>query len=106
MGILETLVHDLNERLVAARHAYYVLAAPIMTDAEYDTLEAQLQGVVDANPSLAPLATALNEVGSDLPTMKVVVGARIKHLRPMLSIENQYKKEDVVAWYLSLQGVK
>ena len=156
MGTLETLAIDLNTQLKAAQHAYYVLAEPIITDAAYDTLEAQLKGLVAANPSLAPLATALTEVGSDVTLAMVVEAAkqddneedealidpsllyadsrmttivraatsiaspaamdaandailgkpvstdRIKHLRPMLSIENQYKKEDVVAWYLGL----
>ena len=119
MGIFdsfdETIVRDLNEKLKAARHAYYVLATPIMTDAEYDTAEAQLKALVQANPKLASLATVLTEVGSDvddapapvaaIPAPVAASGARIKHLRPMLSIENQYKKDDVVAWYLGL-GVK
>lgn len=103
MGNLETLAIDLNKQLEAARHAYYVLAAPIITDAEYDVLEAQLTGLVAANPSLAPLATALTSVGND--AVKTGTG-RIKHLRPMLSIENQYKKEDVVAFFLELQPKK
>jgi DNA ligase (NAD+) len=117
MGILdsfdETIVRDLNGKLKAARHAYYVLAAPIMTDAEYDTAEAQLKGLVKDKPALLALATVLTEVGSDVTpttptivnadtTVKVVAGARVKHLRPMLSIENQYRKDDVVAWFLGL----
>ena len=115
MGIFdsfdETIVRDLNSKLETARHAYYVLAAPIMTDAEYDTAEAQLKALVAAKPSLAPLATVLTTVGNDAVDVTAVVtptaaapasGARVKHLRPMLSIENQYKKDDVVAWYLTL----
>ena len=117
MGIFdsfdETIVRDLNSKLETARHAYYVLAAPIMTDAEYDTAEAQLKALVAAKPSLAPLATVLTTVGNDAVDVTAVVtptaaatasGARVKHLRPMLSIENQYRKDDVVAWYLDLQG--
>ena len=109
MGILETVVREMNGRLKAAQHAYYILAEPIITDAEYDILEAQLRGIIDANPSLTEFAPALTEVGSDTAvttTVAVVDGrngtGRVKHIRPMLSIENQYKREDVVAWYLTL----
>jgi DNA ligase (NAD+) len=126
MGNLETLAIDLNKQLEAARHAYYVLAAPIITDAEYDVLEAQLTGLVAANPSLAPLAPVLTSVGSDTtdsPLTAVLRTAvansaasdaemdalpvvndngRIKHVRPMLSIENKYTKDDVVTFCLGL----
>ena len=123
---IKTFVIELNAELEKARHAYYVLAAPIMTDAEYDTLEGQLKGAVAANPNLAEFATALNNVGSDIqdttadlidsilagPRPKVVASpapastpdkGRIKHVRPMLSIENQYTKDDVVAFFKELQ---
>ena len=106
MGIFDsfdkTIVRELNGRLEAARHAYYGGFSLLMTDAEYDVLEAQLQGMVAANPSLAEFAPVLKTVGT-APQTKVVKGApRVKHIRPMLSIENQYKKEDVLAWYLNL----
>jgi NAD-dependent DNA ligase len=127
---METFVKDINAKLLGAQHAYYVLAAPIMTDAEYDTLEAQLKGAVAANPDLAEFATALNAVGSDIEDspltsmLRTVVPnpaaldaamdnlnaqasvstGRIKHVRPMLSIENQYTKDDVVKFFKELQG--
>ena len=119
MGIFdsfdEAIVRDLNSKLLAAQHAYYVLAAPIMTDAEYDTAEAQLEALVAAKPSLAPLATVLTTVGSDAASVAVkgvsmtsavgtpTASGRIKHLRPMLSIENKYTKDDVVVFFLGLQ---
>ena len=122
----EALVRDLNTQLEKARHAYYVLADPIMTDAAYDLLEARLKGLVKANPQLTKIATALTTVGSDVvtPGTKIYMAdskkksvedikigdvvatstgrSRIKHVRPMLSIENQYTKEDVVKFVLSL----
>jgi len=93
-------IRDLNDQLEKARNAYYVLAAPIMTDAEYDVLEGRLRGLIKANPWLANMATALMTVGSDLTATNGL--PRVKHIRPMLSIENQYKKDDVLAWALSL----
>jgi DNA ligase (NAD+) len=93
----EALVLELNGQLEAARTAYYVNAAPIMTDEEYDTLEAKLRAVIKTSPWFAELATALTTVGSDATT-----GSRIQHVRPMLSIENQYTKEDVVKFVAGL----
>jgi DNA ligase (NAD+) len=97
----EALVLDLNAQLLKAQYAYYVLAKPIMSDAEYDTLEAKLRGIIKTSPWFAEFATALTTVGSDLSTSNK--GGRIKHVRPMLSIENQYTKEDVVKFFKELQ---
>jgi DNA ligase (NAD+) len=93
------IIRDLNSQLLSACNAYYVLSAPIMTDAEYDTLEAQLRGLIKSNPHLAHLASVLKTVGNDAPIKE----GRVKHLRPMLSIENQYTKDDVVAFFVGLQ---
>jgi len=98
---LEAKVRDLNEQLEKARKAYYVDATPIMTDAAFDVLEGRLRGLIQTSPWLAYLATSLSTVGSDATGKD-----RIKHIRPMLSIENQYKKEDVVAFFLELQPKK
>ena len=44
------LVLDLNLKLVAARHAYYAEASPVMTDTEYDKLEQELKTLVLNEP--------------------------------------------------------
>lgn len=109
----EILAKDLNGKLENARCAYYTLADPIMTDAEYDTLEAQLRGMVQANPKLASVSTVLTEVGSDItPSVDISVATsakssgRVKHIRPMLSIENQYSKDDIKNFYTNLPEFK
>lgn len=73
----------LNDQLEAARKAYYA-GSPIMSDAEYDVLEQQLAG-------MEPTAPVLHTVGTDEP-------GRIPHSRPMLSIENIYSVEELIAW--------
>ena len=70
------LIIDTNNELVNARHAYYALARPIMTDAEYDRLERQLYNMVKGLPQFKSLATVLTTVGSDL----VNTGGRIKQI--------------------------
>ena len=100
MATIQETIIKLNEQLKAARHAYYVLAEPTLSDATYDALEKELKDLVAANPLYALSATVLTKVGSDI---KAANGARIKHLRPMLSIENKYTKDDVVVFFLGLQ---
>lgn len=107
------LIHDLNARLEEARKAYYA-GEPIMSDGEYDALEAELAGMVHAHPDQAEAATILATVGSDLvgaqsslfspPQASSTSNARIPHRAPMLSIENQYTIEDLEAWADSVQA--
>jgi DNA ligase (NAD+) len=91
--VTKEYIKKLNKTLEEARDAYYKKAAPIMTDGEYDILEKQLQAFIENHPHLAEYAPVLKTVGSD-----VTASGRIKHASPMLSIENQYTFEDVLAW--------
>jgi DNA ligase (NAD+) len=90
---MSTPIEELNNRVIKAREAYYGGGQPIMSDAEYDVLEAQLKGLVAAQPQLSLFASALQTVGQAKPT-----SGRIKHDRPMLSIENYYTIPEVIEW--------
>ena len=87
-------VRDLNSKLMHARHAYYVLSAPVMTDAEYDALERSLKEMVGADSSLRRYAQVLDSVGSDLTGNM----GTVKHRTPMMSLDNIYTKEDLEKW--------
>jgi DNA ligase (NAD+) len=80
-----SLAQDLNDLLVKARDSYYT-GNPTMTDAEYDSKEAELK-------ALDPNAPILKVVGDTKST-----SGRVAHVRPMLSIENFYTKEEVLDW--------
>jgi DNA ligase (NAD+) len=95
----KVLIEQLNKSLVEAQNAYYGSGTAEISDAEYDIMEAQLMALVKANPEFAPLATALNKVGDSEKT-----STRAKHIRPMLSIENKYAKNDVVDFFLHISG--
>lgn len=86
-------VESLNNQIIAARDAYY-RGNPVLTDNEYDVLEAELRGIVLSNSDLRPIATALDTVGDVRAG-----GGRYKHARPMLSIENQYTIEGVQKFF-------
>ena len=87
-------VRDLNSKLMHARHAYYVLSAPVMSDADYDALERSLRGMVEADPALRRYAPVLDSVGSDLTGS---VGT-VKHRTPMMSLDNVYTQEQLEKW--------
>jgi DNA ligase (NAD+) len=92
-----TSTETLNETLIAARAAYYSGGTPLMTDAEYDMAEQQLQANIKRHPEDAAKATVLHTVGDTVNT-----GGRIPHENPMRSIENLYSEEDLLKWYHGL----
>jgi len=71
----------LRQQIDQANHAYYVLDAPTISDAEYDQLFRELQSLEAAHPELQ---------SSDSPTLRVgavpaTALAKHMHARPMLS---------------------
>ncbi|MCW5594915.1 MAG: NAD-dependent DNA ligase LigA [Rhodocyclaceae bacterium] len=81
----------LREEIERHNHAYYVLDAPTVPDAEYDRLFQDLQSLETQYPEL---------VTPDSPTQRV--GARpapeftqVTHRTPMLSLANAFGEEDV-----------
>ncbi len=83
---------------MALRGAYYD-GAPVVADAEYDAIEDELRGLIEANPELAPDPNPLEQVGA--PT---VLHAPVRHARPMLSLEKSTKPEQVAAFFDRFPG--
>lgn len=90
----DQLAAALREAIEAHNYRYYVLDEPIVDDAEYDGLMAQLQALEAAHPEL---------VTPDSPTQRV--GATpsgafepVRHAQPMLSLGNAFAAEDVEAF--------
>ena len=84
----------LRQQIDQANHAYYVLDAPTISDAEYDRLFRELQSLEAAHPELQ---------STDSPTLRVGTApatalARHTHARPMLSLANAFAPEELVAW--------
>ncbi len=75
----------LRQQLLAHQHAYYVLDAPTVPDAEYDKLFAQLQALETQHPQLqAPDSPTLRVGGAVLQQFQTVA-----HEVPMLSIRTE-----------------
>lgn len=73
---------------------YYVLDDPIVSDAEYDALMAELRALEAAHPEL---------ITPDSPTQRVSGTpasqfAKVQHPQPMLSLGNAFTTADLQAW--------
>ncbi|MEU4805465.1 NAD-dependent DNA ligase LigA [Actinosynnema sp. NPDC023587] len=91
-------IQELADRIVALREAYYQ-GTPLVADAEYDVVEDELRGLVEAHPELAPDPNPLEQVGAP-----AVLHAPVRHSRPMLSLEKATRPEQVAAFFDRFPG--
>ncbi|HUR95052.1 MAG TPA: NAD-dependent DNA ligase LigA [Gemmatimonadales bacterium] len=84
----------LREQIDRANHAYYVLDAPEISDAEYDRLFRELQQLEAEHPELRSDDSPTRRVGA--PVASVL--AKVTHRRPMISLGNAFTPEELVAW--------
>ena len=87
-------VEDLIRVLRFHEHRYYVLDAPLISDAEYDALYRQLLDLEAADPRGPRPDSPTQRVGSDLTSEF----ATVAHVVPMLSLANSYDLEDLRDW--------
>jgi len=87
--------HDELSRVVRdARYRYYVLSDPAMSDASFDAALRELEELEAAHPELAHDASPTRQVGAPVD----VAFAPVRHPTPMLSLDNAFDRDDVVAW--------
>ena len=84
--------------MVVLRDAYYQ-GSPLVADAEFDAIEDELRGLIEAHPELTPEPNPLEQVGAP-----AVLHAPIRHSRPMLSLEKATKPEQVAAFFDRFPG--
>ncbi|MCB1957402.1 MAG: NAD-dependent DNA ligase LigA [Rhodocyclaceae bacterium] len=81
----EARARALRETLERYGHAYYVLDAPLVPDAEYDRLFRELEALEQAHPELASEDSPTRRVGgAPAPYL-----AEVRHAVPMLSIRTE-----------------
>jgi DNA ligase (NAD+) len=85
---------SLRQQLERANHAYYVLDAPEITDAEYDRLFRELQALEREHPVVAADDSPTRRVGAPIASSLV----KYTHKRPMLSLANAFTPEELAAW--------
>lgn len=92
-------IEKLREQLRYHSYQYYVLDDPDIPDAEYDRLYQQLVTLEEKHPEL---------ITSDSPTQRVgstplTAFEQIQHQMPMLSLDNVFNEEDLLAFYQRIQ---
>jgi DNA ligase (NAD+) len=93
-------IEELREELRRHEHLYYVLDAPVLTDAQYDGLMNQLKALEAEHPELVTPDSPTQRVGG-----KPADGfQKVPHSRPMLSLDNAYNEEDLKAWDARVRG--
>ncbi len=90
----EARIAELRDLLDRANRAYYVDAAPFMSDREFDETMAELIELESAHPEFDDPASPSRRVGGE-----PVKGFRtVRHSVPMMSIDNTYSEEEVRKW--------
>lgn len=91
----EQRINQLTTELNAHNHRYYVLATPVISDREFDGLLRELQDLEAAWPDLkrpdSPTARVGGDISKEFPSFT--------HVRPMLSLQNTYSREEVEDWH-------
>ncbi len=82
---------ELAEEIRSHDYAYYVEAAPVIGDQEYDRLYRELIDLEKEFPDLATADSPSQRVGGKLQTGF----ASVQHLKPMMSLDNTYSQEEV-----------
>ena len=94
MPTAEHEIEKLREDLRHHEHLYYVLDAPVLTDAQYDALMNRLKALEAEHPDLLTPDSPSQRVGG-----KPADGfQKVPHSRQMLSLDNAYSEEDLHAW--------
>lgn len=83
---VEKLINEINEH----NYRYYVLDAPIISDAEYDQLFRRLKDLEEQYHYILP-ESPTRRVGA-APLDKF---AKVKHTEPMLSLDNAFSHDEV-----------
>jgi DNA ligase (NAD+) len=85
---------ELSAQITENRHRYYVLDAPVISDAEFDTLMRELEGLEESYPELRTPDSPTQQVGGAVSTLFTPVD----HLQRLLSLDNSFSAEELDAW--------
>jgi len=92
---VETRIIALRGLVGRAERAYYVDAAPVMADSEYDALLRELETLESAHPQLRdPNSPTQRVAGEPIDAFR-----NVQHRAPMMSIDNTYSAQDLQAWH-------
>jgi DNA ligase (NAD+) len=75
-------------------YRYHVLDDPEVPDAEYDRMLRELKALEEKHPDLVVPESPTQRVGG----APIAVFAEVRHRKPMLSLDNAFSREEVVAF--------
>lgn len=90
----EPRIKELRRTLHDHNHRYYVLAAPTISDREFDALLSELVLLESARPDLFDPNSPTQRVGGGFTEQF----EKVPHSSPMLSLANSYSSEEVQEW--------
>ena len=93
----QELADDIREH----QFRYYIRAAPIITDAEFDALLMRLQDLENAHPELRTPESPTQLVGG---TGFATDFTPAEHLERMLSLDNVFNSDELIAWTTRLRA--
>lgn len=85
---------ELRQQIHYHNYRYYVLDSPVISDAEYDALMAELRRMEEQYPELVTPDSPTQRVGAP-PAPEF---AQVRHPAPILSLENAFGPEEARAW--------
>ncbi|MGQ0804501.1 MAG: NAD-dependent DNA ligase LigA [Actinomycetota bacterium] len=91
---VEARVAELREQVTYHRERYFVDDAPEISDAEFDELYRELEQLEAEFPELASPDSPTQHVGAAAAS----TFAAVDHVIPMLSLDNAFTLEDLLAW--------
>jgi DNA ligase (NAD+) len=87
-------IGELSDALRKYNHEYHVLAAPSVSDLEYDRLFDRLKNLEEQYPELVRPDSPVRRIGSDLSSDL----PEAAHSIPVLSLDKAYTSADIDAW--------
>ncbi|HEY4377684.1 MAG TPA: hypothetical protein VGM93_11020, partial [Acidimicrobiales bacterium] len=85
---------DLRSEIAGHNRRYHLEDAPTVSDAEYDALVRELRDLEERFPELAVADSPTQQVGG--PRSELF--APVRHQVPMMSLDNAFSAEELVAW--------
>ena len=93
-GQAKKRIEELRTEIRRHEHLYYVMDSPVISDAEFDALMKELKKLETQHPELISPDSPSQRVGG-----KPAEGfQRVRHSRPMLSLDNAYTEEELLDW--------
>ena len=90
---------ELRQQLQFHSYRYHTLAAPLISDAEYDALFRELQALEADHPELASPDSPTHRVGGEISEKF----EKVRHPAPILSLGNAFTSDEVRAWFERLR---